>query len=570
MRRDPFPLKLLGRSRRRLPATTWLVAFLVATVGLSLWLAYQAQDAARSHREAAESAVRDYARIAAWQYGRLATEELDEFFEEVFDEVPHRMRREMPDPEEIWRDVDDGLRRADCDCPRLADPPLVFRLDLRTLEMDAIPETVSGQVLARIADTLRVAAAVDDPPDHGLLVTPGQFILPEATALAYALTADADGTAMAYGVVFDAVEFGALFSGWYERARLLPPAITGAAPNDSLLHVAVRASSGVTLFESPVGYSDELVGADTLTSGNGLLIVQASIRPDAVSRLIIGGLPTSRLPLILGLLLITLGVGGAALFQIRRERQLARLRDDFISGVSHELRTPLAQIRMFAELQEAGKLRTLEERQRAVSVINREAQRLTHLVENILRFSRLRRTSERRSAHEAIDVASTVGDIVEAFRPLAGARRMAIHAEIEPGLRLLANRDALNQVLVNLLDNAVKYGPSGQTILIQGRRTDGRPEGMASIAVQDAGPGVPAADRGRIWEPYLRLERELDARLPGTGIGLAVVAQLVQMNGGRAHVEDAPGGGARFVVELPAAAMAGAPVEPVMRREVPA
>jgi signal transduction histidine kinase len=282
---------------------------------------------------------------------------------------------------------------------------------------------------------------------------------------------------------------------------------------------------------------------------------------------VIGGLPSSKLPLILGLLILTLGLGAAALFQLRRERQLARLRDDFISGVSHELRTPLAQIRVFAELQEAGKLRSDIDRARAISVINRESQRLTHLVENFLRFARLRRTGGAGFVTESIDVSDALADLLEAFRPLASARRMRIDLAIEPRLAVVANRDALNQVLVNLLDNAVKYGPAGQTIRVRA----GRRDATAYISIEDQGPGVPVADRRRIWEPYVRLERELDSRLPGTGIGLAIVAQLTALHGGDVRVEDAEGGGARFVVELPAAAEVESADEPAAAAaEIPA
>jgi signal transduction histidine kinase len=229
------------------------------------------------------------------------------------------------------------------------------------------------------------------------------------------------------------------------------------------------------------------------------------------------------------------------------------LRDDFVSGVSHELRTPIAQIRMFAELQESGKLRTQEEQQRAVSVINREARRLTHLVENILRFSRLRRAGYGMVVEE-IDVGSMISDVLEAFRPLAASRNMTVLGRSEERVHVVANRDALNQVLVNLLDNAVKYGPAGQTIGVSAARLNGG----VRIAVEDHGPGVPPKDRLRVFQPYLRLKRDLDARLPGTGIGLAVVAQLATANGGRAWVEDAAGGGACFIVELPAVTSAEA------------
>jgi signal transduction histidine kinase len=566
MLRDKLPARMPARrGRRRLPGSTWLIAFLVATVALSLWLAYQALDAARSHRETAVAALRDYARIAAWQYARVANENIDDVFDQLFDDVPRRLRgSRAPSPVQVWYEVPDAVRRAGCDCPELHEPTFAFRVDLRRDRALAVPDTVSGETLTALVDTLG-GTEEEGARRHGLLLVPAGQLLAVAAAVPYMVTEDGEGPAHAYGAVFPAADFGRLFQVWYERAQLLPPTITGDAPNDSLLHVAVRSMTDIPLFEAGHAFATTLIVGDTIHDEYGPLVVEASVRPDAAGRLVIGGLPTSRLPIILGLLLLTLGVAAAALLQIRRERQLARMRDDFISGVSHELRTPLAQIRMFAELQEAGKLRTSEERERAVSVINREAQRLTHLVENILRFSRLRRTGERRLVRERIELAATTAEILEAFRPLANGRRMVIEASVDEGLAVVAQRDAVNQVLVNLLDNAVKYGPPGQTIRLAAARRDG----FARLVVDDQGPGVPTGDRARVWEPYLRLERELDSRVAGTGIGLAVVAQLADSNGGRAWVEDAPAGGARFIVELPAAPLSSAP--PIAEEEeVPA
>jgi signal transduction histidine kinase len=280
------------------------------------------------------------------------------------------------------------------------------------------------------------------------------------------------------------------------------------------------------------------------------MIIQAAIRPDAAAQLIIGGLPNSRLPLLAVLLLLTLGVGFAAVIQLRREQEFQRLREDFVSGVSHELRTPLAQIRMFAELQEAGKLRAPEDQRRAIAVINRESRRLTHLVENILQFSRLRRTPEQRMPKEELDLAEALADGLDAVTSLLQDRGMTLQVASHPGLNVVANRDALTRIVVNLLDNAVKYGPPGQTISV----TVDRLNGSARLSVSDEGPGVPQADRTAIWKPYRRLERDMKAQLPGTGIGLSVVSELAAHHDGRAWVDDVPGGGARFVVELPLAA----------------
>ncbi|KPJ87882.1 MAG: hypothetical protein AMS18_14075 [Gemmatimonas sp. SG8_17] len=383
----------------------------------------------------------------------------------------------------------------------------------------------------------------------GLVMLPAGSLLDSAVLVTYSTAYSRRRSARAlYGFVTKPSAYKELLAKWFAAQPLLPPAVTGTHRNDSLLYITVHTVSNDTLFESGARYPTTYTARDTMEAEYGGLIVAAAIRPDNAEHLIIGGLPRSRLPLIVALLLITLGLGTAALYQLRRERQLARLRDDFVSGVSHELRTPLAQVRMFAELLDSGKLRTQEERDRSLGVINREARRLTQLVENILQFSRSARATVDLKI-ERLDVAETVGEVIEAFRPLALAKAVSLESEIQDGLRLHADRDAVSQVLLNLLDNAVKYGPEGQTVTVRANRADDK----VHLSVEDAGPGIPRTERRLIWEPHQRLQRDANRAVAGTGIGLAVVAELVGLHDGRAWVEDAVSGGARFVVELPCA-----------------
>jgi signal transduction histidine kinase len=214
--------------------------------------------------------------------------------------------------------------------------------------------------------------------------------------------------------------------------------------------------------------------------------------------------------------------------------------------VSHELRTPLAQIRWFAELLHMGKLRSEEERARSAGIIDQEARRLTYLVENVLNFSRAEKGQNRVSPAPS-DLDHEISDALELFAPLARARRMSITTRLEASAVVLVDRDALRQVLLNLLDNAAKYGPSGQTITV-GSELGGD---HARVWVEDQGPGIPHEDRHRVWEPYVRLNREAESTTGGSGIGLSVVRELVTMHGGRTRAESAPGGGARLVIELP-------------------
>jgi signal transduction histidine kinase len=238
---------------------------------------------------------------------------------------------------------------------------------------------------------------------------------------------------------------------------------------------------------------------------------------------------------------------GTALVQLRREYELARLRSDFISGVSHELRTPLAQIRMFSETLVLGRVRTEEEERRSLAIIDQEARRLTHLVENLLHFSRSERQVTR-IAPEPTSIAPLVQEVIEGFAPLAAARGVTLQAAVTEGLVAPVDPGAMRQMLLNLLDNAVKYGPQGQTVTVGATRENG----TARVWVDDCGPGVPSVDREHVWDRFWRLERDRGSVVAGSGIGLAVVRELAGLHHGRTWVEDAETGGSRFVVELPA------------------
>jgi signal transduction histidine kinase len=278
----------------------------------------------------------------------------------------------------------------------------------------------------------------------------------------------------------------------------------------------------------------------------GGLRVEVALRPSLAPRLVIGGLPRSRLPVVGALLAVTTVLVLTAAVQLRRERELAQLREEFVAGASHELRTPLAQIRLFTETLRLGRVRTDAERDRSLEIIDQETRRLSHLVENLLYVSRAGRGMMAVSPRDQ-DVAGNLRDAVEAFGPIAAARRNHVAVDAPERLEGLVDADAFRQIVLNLVDNAIKYGPEGQTVTVRLARDDG----LIRLTVDDQGPGVPPAERLRIFERFVRLERDRDANTTGTGLGLALVLELAGLHGGRAWAEDAPGGGARMTVEWP-------------------
>ena len=444
--------------------------------------------------------------------------------------------------------MDDAARERGCRCRGFRNPIALFRIETSPHRVDAVPSDLSPRTLDRLSALIMSQPIGEGRVDRGMVTARAGEVFDMDVAVGFMISHNtSDVVEAAYGFVVRAADLGELLAAGYADRQLLPESIAGDQPNDSLLSIRVRDGSGLTLFMSPAEAPDVWAAIDTIGPEFGTLVVEATVRPDAAAQLIIGGLPQSRLPLLAVLLVLTLGVGAAAFVQLRREQRFQRLRDDFVSGVSHELRTPLAQIQMFSELQEARKLPNSEDRERAVSVIYRESRRLSHLVENILQFTRLRRTQALGSPTQVLDLAAACADGIDAVTPLLEGRGMTLELDAEDGLSVEANRDALTRIVVNLLDNAVKYGPPGQAVKVVIARSNG----AARLAVSDEGPGVPEADRGRVWKPYQRLERDVEAARPGTGIGLSVVSQLVSLHEGRAWVEDAANGGALFVVELP-------------------
>jgi signal transduction histidine kinase len=259
---------------------------------------------------------------------------------------------------------------------------------------------------------------------------------------------------------------------------------------------------------------------------------------------------TSELPFLGAILLGMLASVTATALAARRQGELARLRSDFVSSVSHELRMPLAQILLSGETLSLGRTRSQAERDDAADAIVREAHRLAGLVDNALLFSQVEHHNLKlKPAPE--DLSVLAAQAVNAVAPLAGGAGAEVTRTIAPGLGAMLDRDSFRQVLYNLLENAIKYGPPGQRITIGGGPSVSEP-GRVRIWVEDEGSGIPPGQERAIFEPFVRLNR--DVRVAGTGLGLAVVRYIVDANGGRVWAEPRRGGiGTRFVVDLPAA-----------------
>ncbi len=217
----------------------------------------------------------------------------------------------------------------------------------------------------------------------------------------------------------------------------------------------------------------------------------------------------------------------------------------FLADASHELRTPLASIRGYAELFRIGAARDPAETEKAMRRIEQEAKRMGVLVEDLLTLARLDELPE--AEHGRVELATLVRDAVDDARATAPERAIELRAE-DPAA-VLGDAHQLAQVLANLLRNALVHTPPTTPVEV----TLTHAAGMARIEVRDHGPGLPAGAADALFERFWRAEGGRERGRAGAGLGLAIVAGLIERHGGRVRAADAPGGGAAFTVELPLA-----------------
>jgi signal transduction histidine kinase len=519
------------------------VVLAVSLVTLSA-IALQANSANQKHRATALALLGDYANFAAFNYSQRAETQLQAIVSRMLHPAhldgfrPQFRAFELSSMQEIA----EGLKKAQCDCMRDALPVTAYFLYSPTLDQVKASPALTAREVSQIRDLVRAGAAGPGNPSEIRL-----RVLPDSRRmLAYQAVPNLGPVPMSFGVVFET----AALAGELQRIgcldNLLPPTLAKGTRSDSLLTIALYAPGEARPFYSSVAEPKWFQARDdTLSARFGGLVARASIKAEMAERLVIGGLPRSRLPLLLVLFGVSAGLALLAGAQMRREHALMRMRENFVTSVSHELRTPLAQVRLFLETLRMGRAASSAEREWALSHIERETTRLAHLVENVLHVSRPKR-ADAAVAAPVLDLKAEIDDVVESFQPIARSRRARIVTRLEEGLLTAIRREHLRQILVNLLDNAVKYGPLGQTVTVSTRTASD----CVQISVSDEGPGVLPAERERIWKPYFRGSTPEAVASGGTGIGLNIVSDLASTYRGRVLLERSSPG-ATFVCELP-------------------
>lgn len=518
-----------------------------ASLLLLLALTWQSIRAARSNVEIVEGVLEDYTELAVEQYalhlkqyfGYWWSYQLGLLITEQFEGAANSGSVRL----DIGDDAPPTLQAA---ATALG---TIFRLD---------PSTSSAVVLQGqpLVDDQRLFEVIARNPDRDRFLARHMEI--ESGEVILVALYPVPGKPYWYGISYLPDAVGKRLRFVFENWPLLPGPLAENIGKNEGIHIRFETPSGQTLFDSDSdstgdgGIERPLAQLTMADDYQGLFAdyrITATLDPALADQLIIGGVPRGRLPVLIVLMVLTQIVLIAIFRVLYKERSVARMRSDFVSRVSHEFRTPLTQIRMFAETLLLGRERDSEDRARQLRIINREAKRLGHMVSNVLTLAGRERKQFNMTLQPA-RVCDLLAEIIDEYRS------MLVHSNTtiellgcqgrQQNLRAQLDPEAFTQVMTNLLDNACKYGPEGQTIRVEFRADEGRCE----IAVEDEGPGVPESERERIWQLYYRLDREEQRAINGTGIGLPIARDLLAAMNAVCRVESAPAGGARFVVSL--------------------
>ena len=281
--------------------------------------------------------------------------------------------------------------------------------------------------------------------------------------------------------------------------------------------------------------------------------VLLDISPEASSEVItINGIDEKVLEVYASPLIQEGSAPTGTLFVFHDKTQIQRLehvRTDFVANVSHELRTPITSIKGFVETLLDGAMHEPESLKKFLSIIGRHADRLNEIVSDLLTLAQLEARGERGQLEfESCAVEEIVLAAVEACAHRASERGTLVHIQEASGYKVMAKPNLIEQALVNLIDNAIKYSDPSSTVEIKVEQMDG----FIRIAVVDTGPGIEKQHLTRLFERFYRIDQGRSRQIGGTGLGLSIVKHIAQVHGGRVEVASIPGSGTTFSLLLKA------------------
>ncbi len=233
---------------------------------------------------------------------------------------------------------------------------------------------------------------------------------------------------------------------------------------------------------------------------------------------------------------------------VTRLRHLENVRSDFVANVSHELKTPLTAIKGFVETLQQGEGQSREEEERFLSIILKHVNRLNAILEDLLLLSRMEQENDNTSIHLAEGrIRDVIQTAVQICQPKATAKGITIDLDVPDDITADLDATLLEQALVNLIDNAVKYSGEGSRVAVTARSETKE----FKIEIADQGAGIPQKHLPRLFERFYRVDTARSRKLGGTGLGLAIVKHIVQVHGGHINVESTLGQGSIFIIHLP-------------------
>ncbi|HEV7704486.1 MAG TPA: ATP-binding protein [Gemmatimonadaceae bacterium] len=398
--------------------------------------------------------------------------------------------------------------------------PIYFRIDLRDSSFLASP-AASANAIAWVRDTIATELqAITSPPGSFRSLASRHRIV-----IFGVKRAPFNAPVAVYGLVTCAHALASVLTGAHARSSA-----------DSIISIAAAIGND-TLVASTTSPAHALARAEI----DGIELTAYPMFAGPLSGVVIEREGISSLALTL-MLLGTIALASIAVVQLVRDRRAVRRQAELVMTISHELRTPLAQILLYSETLALDRVRGDDAKRAAAQRIVDETRRLVETVSNVVGLTRPERG---RSRGETL-VAPVVESAITRVRALSDARARIV-VSVPGALRVRLADSSLLQVLTNVLDNALKFGSATQTVLVSAAREGS----LVQIVIEDEGPGIPEALRDRVWTRYFRANGDSDAG--GAGIGLSIVREIVVSAGGAVRAEDGARGGARIVLELPAA-----------------